>query len=132
LIASHRETALYRNTVVFAVINVFASALLIHRLGALGAAIALLATSAGSQIALALLPATRDYVRPLLVAAARVVVAVGAAVVAGRASGLGPVGGSGVALVVYAVALVVLGVLNRDEIRFVRSAIGSALGPTGA
>ena len=132
LIASHRETALYRNTVVFAVINVFASALLIHRLGDLGAAIALLATSAGSQIALALLPATRDYVRPLLVAAARVVVAVGAAVVAGRASGLGPVGGSGVALVVYAVALVVLGVLNRDEIRFVRSAIGSALGPTGA
>jgi len=126
LIATHREQALYRNTVVFAAVNVVASSILIRWYGEIGAAAALLATSAASQVALALLPATGAYVRPLLLSVLRVIAAVLVAIGIARWSGLAPAAATALALLLYAVALVVAGVWNRDEVRFVRSVLDSA------
>jgi O-antigen/teichoic acid export membrane protein len=128
LIATHRERTLYRNTLFFAAVNVAASALLISRFGELGAAIALLGTSAASQVALASLPATAPYVRPLLLSAARVFAAAIAGVAVARWSTLGAVPATALALAVYVGALVVLRVLNREELDFVRTVIAGATG----
>jgi O-antigen/teichoic acid export membrane protein len=132
LIAVHRETVLYRNTVAFAVANVVASVVLIRSHGELGAAAAFLACSAASQVALALLPSTAPYVRPLLLSAARTMAAVLVGVFAARWSGLDPLAATALALAVYGVGLVLTGVMNRDEVRFVRSVLRSATSRGGA
>lgn len=121
LVAVHREGSLFRNTAAFAVVNVLLSLVLIRGYGFTGAAIAMVATSLASQISLALLPSTGLYVRTCLAAGLRAFLAVAAA--AGVALAFGHTGLTlvGVALAVYVAALVVLGVVNRDEIRFVRS-----------
>jgi O-antigen/teichoic acid export membrane protein len=126
LVAVHQERALYRNTVTFAVVNTVASFVLIGWYGEIGAASAFLASSAASQIALASISATADYVRPLLLSVLRVFGAVIVGVAAARWSGLSAVPATALALGVYAFALVASGVWNRDEIRFVRSVLESA------
>jgi O-antigen/teichoic acid export membrane protein len=126
LVATHHEGSLYRNTLFFAVLNIALTALLIHEYGDLGAAVALLSTSACSQIALAMWPTTRAYVRPLLLSAGRICLAVVGAVALSRWSGLAPLRATILGLALYVVALGALGVLNSEEIRFVRLLIGSA------
>ncbi len=126
LIAVHHERTLYRNTLVFALANVAACVPLIRGWGYLGAAVAMLGSSAASQISLALLPSTGPYVRPCLVAGAASALAVCLAATVGKLSGLSALPASLIAVVCYAAALVLFGVLNRDEIRFVRSVFAAA------
>jgi PST family polysaccharide transporter len=126
LVATHHEKPLYRNTLLFAAINVAASALLIRLQGDLGAAVALLATSAASQIALASWPSTSRYVRPILFAVARVFAAAIFAVAVGRSSGLAGLPATLLGLVIYVVTLIAIGVLNRDEVAFVRAVVATA------
>jgi O-antigen/teichoic acid export membrane protein len=132
LIAVHEERALYRNTIVFAVVNVVLSVILIRRYGEVGAAVAMLVSSAASQVSLSLLPATGPWVKPCLLAGVRVFVAVGAGVAIGRWAGSGVLVALVLALAVYLVTLVVLGVLNREEMTFVRTVLGSVRGGPGA
>lgn len=121
LVAVHRETALYRNTLVFAVLSVLVCFPLIGAYGYPGAAVAMVLASVGSQAGLALIPSTRDYVRPCLGAAARSIAAVALGVAVASSIDAGHVAGLAVAFTVYVLSLVVLGVLNRDEIRFMRA-----------
>jgi O-antigen/teichoic acid export membrane protein len=130
LVAVHRETALFRVTLVFAVVGAVLAWFGIRTAGATGAALAAVVTSATSQIALALLRETGEYARPALFAALRAALAVCAGAAAGVALADHPVIASAVALVVYAAALVVLGVANRDEVEFVRATIAAARGST--
>jgi O-antigen/teichoic acid export membrane protein len=126
LIAAHHEHTLYRNTLLFALVNAAACVPLIRSWGYLGAAVTMLASSAASQLSLALLPSTGPYVRPCLTAGAAAAAAVCLAAAAGRLSGLAVAPASLVALVCYAAALVLFGVVNRDEIRFVRTVLAAA------
>jgi O-antigen/teichoic acid export membrane protein len=128
LIAVHREAALFRVTLVFAVVGTVLAWVGIVLYGATGAAIAIVTTSAMSQVALAVLPQTGDYARPALFAGLRAALAVCAGAAAGAALSDHPFVASGVALAVYAVTLVVLGVANRDEWEFVRNVIAAARG----
>jgi O-antigen/teichoic acid export membrane protein len=125
LVAVHRETLLYRNTLVFALVNVVICLPLIDRHGYAGAAVAMVLTSAASQISLAVIPSTRAYVLPCLTAAARSFVAVGLGVGVGLMSGRPAPMACGLGIAAYLVFLVVLGVLNRDEVRFIRSLFGT-------
>lgn len=124
LVAVHRETALFRNTLVFAVVNTALSFVLIDMYGAMGAAVAILATSAASQIALAVLPNTREHVLTPLRASIRPAIAICIGVALGRYSGANTLSAPLVGLGGYALALVVLGVANRQEYRFLCSIIG--------
>jgi O-antigen/teichoic acid export membrane protein len=126
LIAVHREAALFRITLVFALIGTLLAWLGIHLYGATGAAVAVVATSSASQIALALMPRTGEYVRPALFAGFRAALAVCAGAATGVALSDHPFVASAVALSVYAVALVILGVANRDEWEFVRMVFAAA------
>jgi hypothetical protein len=65
---------------------------------------------------------------PALFAGLRAALAVCAGAAAGAALSDHPFVASGVALAVYAVTLVVLGVANRDEWEFVRNVIAAARG----
>ena len=121
LVAVHRETALYRNTLVFAVFSVLACFPLIGAYGYPGAAVAMVLASVGSQAGLALIPSTRDYVRPCLSAAARSIAAVALGVGVASSIDAGHMAGLAVAFTIYVLSLVVFGVLNRDEIRFMRT-----------
>jgi hypothetical protein len=71
-------------------------------------------------------PATGRFVRPILLAVARVFAAAIFAVAVGRWSGLPGLPATMLGLVVYVVALVAIGVLNRDEVAFVRSVVATA------
>ncbi len=121
LVAADRVRTLYRNTAVFAAVNVVAAFLLIPSYGEMGAAVAVLVGSAFSQVSLALLPSTRDYVRPLLAPALLAVVAVPAAAAAGSYSGLGAAGSIVVSLVIYS-ALACAGVAAAGYPPLARSA----------
>jgi len=125
LVAAHLETALYRNTLAFAAVNVALCFPLIRAHGYVGAAVAMVLTSAASQVSLALLPATRDYVKPCLMAALRTFGAVAVAVATLRMADFGDLVGSASAIVLYLLLLVVLGVLNREEVKFLRTMFGA-------
>lgn len=126
LIAVHLEARLMRTTAIFAVVGTTLSFVAIHWFGQTGAAAAMLATSLGSQLSLASGAATGAYVRPVLTAGLRAGVAVCLGAVAGTLIGTSPIAAAGIAVAVYGVTLVVLGVANRDELDFVRSAIAAA------
>jgi len=128
LIAVHRETALFRVTLVTAVVGTVLAWLGIVLYGGVGAAIAMVVTSAASQVALAVMPQTRDYAGPALYAGLRAALAVCAGAAAGVALADHPLVASAVALAVYAATLVVLGVANRDEWEFVRTVYAAARG----
>ena len=132
LIAVHRETALFRVTLAFAVVGTVLAWVGIHLHGGTGAAMAMVATSAASQVALAVMPQTRDYAGPALYAGFRAALAVCAGAAAGVALSDHPFVASAVALAVYAVTLVVLGVANRDEWEFVRTVFAAARGASGS
>ena len=66
--------------------------------------------------------------RPLLFAAARVFAAALAGVAVARWSGLDAAAATALAFAVYLGALLAAGVLNRDEVEFVRSAVAGARG----
>jgi O-antigen/teichoic acid export membrane protein len=128
LVAVHRETVLYRTTLVFAGVTVVACFPLIGAYGYSGAAVAMVFASVGSQVGLAVLPSTREYVMPCLGAAARSIVAVAAGVAAAKLAGVAAITEFGIATAVYVVGLVVLGVLNREEVRFARSMLDALIG----
>jgi len=128
LIAVHREANLFRNTASFAVFGTVLSVVLIRSFGEIGAAAGMVATSATSQLMLAYTKETGRYVRPVLGAGFRAAAAACLAAAAGAASASSPLAAVGIALVVYATTLVVLGVVNRDEIEFVRSTFSAARG----
>jgi len=85
-------------------------------------------SSALSQITLALLPATAVHARPALSAGLRASLAVMAGAASGAALSDHPAVASAVALAIYALTLVVLGVANRDEWEFVRAVVAAARG----
>jgi O-antigen/teichoic acid export membrane protein len=123
LIAIHHERTLFVTTFVFAAINIALSWVLISAHGGTGAAIAMLVTSAGSQVALALLPSVGAYVRPVLWVACLTALAVIAASAAAAFID-GPVLWTAVAaLAVYAVVLVVVRVVDAEEVRFIREVL---------
>jgi O-antigen/teichoic acid export membrane protein len=123
LVATHSERALSRNTMVFAAIGAVASWLGIREYGAIGAAAAMLATTAASQVSLAMLPSTRRYVRASLRSALRPLVAVALAVAAGRLLDL-PGWPSVVAtLAVYLVAVAALRVFGAAEWRLLQALV---------
>ena len=126
LIAVHRETALFRITLVFAAVGTVLAWIGIVLYGGTGAAVAMVVTSAASQVALAVMPQTRDYARPALYAGLRAAIAVCAGAAAGVALADHPFVASAVALAVYALTLVVVGVANRDEWEFVRTVFAAA------
>ena len=128
LIAVHREAALFRVTLVFALVGIALAWIGIKLHGATGAAVAVVMTSAISQVALAALPETGEYARPALFAGFRAALAVCAGAAAGVALSDHPFVASAVALAVYAVTLVVLGVANREEFEFVRAVLAAARG----
>jgi len=129
LVAAHREVMLSRNTIVFAVITVIASVFLIRAYGYTGAAVAMVATSFASQVSLSLLASTRDYARPCLLAGLRTFLAVFVAAAVANALPVGLAVEMAAAVLVYAVALVLLGVANAEEWRFVRSVLRAAAAP---
>ncbi len=120
LIASHREKILYRNTMVFSLINVLLCFPLIIDWGYTGAAVAMLITSVASQICLALLPGTAIYVRACLKGSSRPLAAVAVAAAVTFLSGSS--GGAGVALIlfIFVVSLVMFRSLSRKEWRYAR------------
>jgi len=126
LIAVHRETALFRVTLVFAAVGTVLAWIGIVLHGSVGAAAAMVITSAASQVALAVMPRTRDYAGPALYAGLRAAIAVCAGAAAGVALADHPFVASAVALAVYALTLVVVGVANRDEWEFVRTVFAAA------
>ncbi len=136
LAAVHLEGILSRNTIIFAVVNVALCLVLIPTDGYIGAAVAMVATSLASQVCLALLPSTGPLVRPCLFAGLRTVIAVfvGAAV----GSAVGPmlsweaVARGGAALAAYMLTLVLLGVINREEVRFSRSVLAQFSSRSGS
>jgi O-antigen/teichoic acid export membrane protein len=126
LIAAHYERTLYRNNVVFAAVNVGLSVALIPTFGEMGAAAAILVASAGSQIALASLPGTGPYARAALLPALGTFAAVGVAASATWIADFDLVPRTALALVGYFVALAAFGVINREELRFVRTVLNAA------
>ena len=131
LIVVHRETVLYKNTAAFAAVNVGLCMLLIPPWGYTGAAAAMVAASAASQLCLALLPSTGEYVRACLGSALRALAAVAVAVALGVWAPMGVGASVAAALAAYAVLLPLLGVLDRDELRFIRSLTTAARGGRG-
>ncbi|MFT4571102.1 MAG: O-antigen/teichoic acid export membrane protein [Hyphomicrobiaceae bacterium] len=119
LVATHRESALYRVTLVFAAANVAACAWAIPRFGGVGAAMAMLATSAASQVALAVLPASRQWVAPTMLAGLRAAVAIPVAIAATHWCS-SEVSAAVVATFAYAAGLVVFRIVDRQEIEFLR------------
>ena len=79
-------------------------------------------------ISLSLLPTTGRYVRPCLGAAVGAIGAVCVAGAVGRFSGYAGFGAIALALAVYGVALVMFGVLDREEVRFVRASFSALSG----
>jgi len=130
LIAVHLEARLMRNTAIFAIVGTVLSFVAIHRFGQTGAAVAMLATSLASQI----LAGERSGDPGLRSPGPRCRATRRCGCLSrrrrrhvGRTS---PVAAAGIAVAVYAVTLVVLGVANRDELDFVRSAIAAARSST--
>ncbi len=127
LVAVHRETMLLANTVVFSAASVVLSIIWIRAHGYAGAAAAMVVTSFASQVSLALLPSTREYARPCLLAGLRTFVAVFVAAAVANSLHASAAVEILAAVVVYAVTLVILGVVNREEVRFVRTVLTAAL-----
>lgn len=131
LVATHGERTLSRNTFAFAVVNLVASYVMIRAYGGIGAAWTMLITSGASQISLAMLPATRKYVRPVLASAVRAMGAVAVAVAVGRISGLSGVALVSATLATYAAATIVLRVCGIEEWRLLRTAVAGVSSATG-
>jgi O-antigen/teichoic acid export membrane protein len=131
LIAAHHERTLYRNNVVFAAVNVALSAALIPKFGELGAACAILIASAGSQVALACLPGTGAYARAVLLPALRTFAAVAVAASVVVVTEFELVARIVFAAVAYVAALAAFGVINREELRFIRTVVDAAAGARG-
>jgi O-antigen/teichoic acid export membrane protein len=127
LVATHGERALSRNTLAFAAVGTAASWVAIEHYGAIGAAAATLATSAASQISLALLPSTRLFVRASLGSALRPFAAVAIAVGLAHFSGLTGWAAMATALAIYLAAVGVLGVFGVAEWRLLQSLLGRRL-----
>ncbi len=123
LVATHSERALSRNTLAFAAVGTVASYVAIANYGAVGAAVATLATSAASQLSLAMLPSTRRYVRASLGSALRPFAAVAIAIGATRVSGLQGWASIGAALAAYAACVAGLRVFGPAEWRLLRSLV---------
>jgi O-antigen/teichoic acid export membrane protein len=120
VVAVGRQQVLFRLNLVAMVVQLALQAILVPRLGMLGAATAALAGSAVSHVALAFLPATRDLVRPCLAGAARPV-----AFAALLCAGLGFAPASDVARAAIAAAafpalLVATGVAGRGDLETLR------------
>jgi O-antigen/teichoic acid export membrane protein len=128
LIAVHQERALLRVAMSMAAVSTVLGAVMIHFFSVTGAAIAMVTSTALSQIALALMPATAAHARPSLSAGVRASLAVVAGAASGAALSDHPAVASAVALGVYALTLYVLGVANRDEWEFVRAVVMAARG----
>lgn len=120
LVSVHREKALYRVTMVFAAVNIGACLLLIPTWGAIGAAAAMLVTSAASQLVFAVLPESRPWVAPTLIAGARAAVVIPAAIAASLPFGSG-LAAVAAATAVYGAGLLTLGVFDRREREFLLS-----------
>jgi O-antigen/teichoic acid export membrane protein len=125
LVAIHHEKTLFATSFVFAALNVVLSWVLISGYGGMGAAVAMLVTSAASQIVLALLPGVGVYVRPVVWVAVLTTLAVLIAdacvlPLAGQA-----VQAAVVATAVYGVVLIVFRVVDAEEGRFVREMVRS-------
>jgi O-antigen/teichoic acid export membrane protein len=126
LVAIHHERTLFATTVIFAAINVGLSWVLIETHGATGAAVAMLATSAASQLVLAVLPSVGAYVRPVLWVTLLTSCAVIVADLAVSVPLEGhPMRAAILALFVYGVVLIVLRVVDADEARFVGQVVRS-------
>lgn len=119
LVAVHRESSLYRVTVVFSVLNVLACAWAIPRFGGVGAAMAMLAASAASQLALALLPASRHWVAPTLIAGLKASLAIPLAIFAASFSET-DLEAIALASGVYLAGLFVFRIVDRQEIEVLR------------
>ncbi len=124
LVSVHAEKTLYRNTMVFALLNVVLSYFFITRAGYMGAAVAMIASSAMSQVSLALLPPTRAYTRLCLAAALRPALAVACGVAAGLLAGYGSLAAVAWSVVACLLALLALRVLTAEDIAFIRSSLG--------
>ena len=124
LVSVHAEKTLYRNTMVFALLNVVLSYLFITRAGYMGAAVAMIASSALSQVSLALLPPTRAYTRLCLAAALRPALAVACGVAAGLLAGYGSLAAVAWSVGACLLALLVLRVLTAEDIAVIRSSLG--------
>ncbi len=125
LVAAHREVAVSRVAVTFAAVNVALSIPMIARFGYPGAAVALVLSSAASQIVLALLPSTSPYARPCLISALRPLAAVAVAAVTAVTLRQGEAA-STIAVVswtaaVYAVGLLAFRVAGREDLAFFRA-----------
>jgi O-antigen/teichoic acid export membrane protein len=129
LIAVHQERALLRVAMSVAVLGTVVAYFMIREFGVTGAAVAMVISSALSQVALALLPATAKHARPALSAGVRASIAAVAGAASGAALSEHPAVASVVALGVYALTLVLLGVANRDEWEFVRTVVAAARKP---
>jgi O-antigen/teichoic acid export membrane protein len=125
LVAVHHERTLFATSFVFAALNGILSWALISRYGAMGAATAMLVTSAASQIALGLLPAVGVYVRPVVWVAALTTLAVLIADACVLPLAGQTMRAAIVATAVYGVVLIVLRVVDAEEGRFVREMIRS-------
>jgi O-antigen/teichoic acid export membrane protein len=121
LVATHRERALSRVAVAFAAVGAVLAWLAIDAWGALGAAGAALVSSAASQVALAMLPSTRTWVRASLGAALKPIAAVLVAIVVARLAGLEGWTGAAATLAIYAAAVAGLRVFGAEEWRLLRS-----------
>ncbi|MFN2426931.1 MAG: oligosaccharide flippase family protein [Candidatus Binatia bacterium] len=121
LVATHGERALSRNTLAFAAVGAVLSWAAIDAYGVVGAAAATLATSAASQLSLALLPSTRLYVRASLRSAVRPVAAVVLAIALARLTGLHGWLAMGTTLLFYVAAVAALRVFGPAEWRLLRA-----------
>ena len=121
LVATHSERVLSRNTLAFAIVGAAASWFAITQFGAVGAAAATLATSAASQVSLALLPATRRYVRASLRSALRPLAAVAITVAVASLAGLKGWPAMAVTLALYVGSVAALRVFGASEWRLLRS-----------
>ncbi len=121
LVATHSERALSRNTLAFAAVGAAASWFAISRYGAVGAAAATLATSAASQLSLAMIAPTRRYVRASLRSALRPFAAVAIAVVAAHLVRLDGWASMAFTLAVYIAAVAGLRVFGAAEWRLLQS-----------
>ena len=128
LVAAHLEGPLYRVTLAFSLVTVALSVWWIGSYGAVGAAAAVVVSSVGSQIALALLPATREYVRSSVIAGLLVAAIALLAGYAGRAIAENVWLGLACGLFVYALGLFALRIVDREEIDFIRRSFFSSFG----
>lgn len=122
LVAAHQERTLAVINVAVAFANIGLSWVWIGSAGKLGAAGALLASGLTGQVLLALLPATGRYVRPLLWTSVPVLGALTVALLVSdqiprHMLGVAAAGGA------YAAALLLFGVIRRDDLDFLRSSL---------